>query len=107
MSEVTSKRLEAIEKMIAAGSKEPFHHYARAMELRSLERKADALAAFGAIHAQFPAYVPTYLMAAQVAEELGQRADAIVWADRGIAAAQQAGDGHALSELTTFKNTLG
>lgn len=107
MSEATSKRLQAIETMIAKGSKDPFHHYARAMELRSLERKDDALAAFDAMGATFPDYVPTYLMAAQVAAELGQAAVASSWADRGIAAAQKAGDGHALSELGAFKNTLG
>lgn len=106
MSEPTNKRLEAIEKMIAAGSKEPFHHYARAMELRSLGRKDEALVAFGGVRDTFPAYVPTYLMGAQLAEELAKRSEAVQWAERGIEAARKAGDDHALSELTTFKNTL-
>ena len=73
-----SKRLETIEKVIAAGSKDPFHHYARAMELRSLERVTDALAAFDQVSSDFPAYVPTYLMAAQIALELAERVGRVI-----------------------------
>ena len=40
-----SKRLEMIEKMIAAGSADPFVFYGRAMELKSLGRLDDALEA--------------------------------------------------------------
>mgnify|MGYP000424530199 CR=1 FL=1 len=36
-----SDRLKMIEAMIAKGSEDPFHHYARAMELRSLARSKD------------------------------------------------------------------
>jgi ATP-dependent protease HslVU (ClpYQ) peptidase subunit len=103
----TSKRLEIIEKTIAAGSKDPFHHYARAMELRSLGRKDDALAAFATMKADFAAYVPTYLMAAQVAHELGDVASAKSWAEAGVEAAKKARDDHALSELGSFLSTLG
>ena len=35
------------------------HHYARAMELRSLGRKDDALAAFATMKESFASYVPT------------------------------------------------
>ena len=101
-----SKRLEAIEKMLAAGSQEPFHHYARAMELRSLGRSEEALAAFSGVAERFAAYVPTYLMAAQLAAELGRKDTSAGFADRGIEAARRAGDDHALSELTTFRATL-
>jgi hypothetical protein len=106
MAGETSKRLEMIEKVLASGSKDPLHHYMHAMELRSLERRDDALAAFTAMNGTFPAYVPTYLMAAQVAAELGQRDVARTWASRGIAAAQKAGDDHALSELMSFQGTV-
>jgi hypothetical protein len=46
-------------------------------------------------------------MAAQVADELGKREEARSWADRGLVIAQKKGDGHAASELATFRNTLG
>jgi predicted Zn-dependent protease len=102
----TSKRLAVIEAIIAKGSKDPFHHYARAMELRSIDRKDEALAALGELTRQHPAYVPTYLMAAQLAQELGRADEARGFADRGIQQARASGDGHALSELTTLRSTL-
>jgi hypothetical protein len=102
----TSKRLEVIETMIAKGTKDPFHHYARGMELRSLGRTEDALAALDDVAKAFPDYVPTYLMAAQVAQELGKVDVAASFADRGIDRARAAHDDHALSELTTFRGTL-
>ena len=101
-----SKRLQVIETMIAKGSKVPFHHYARGMELRSLGRPEEALTALEAVHEKFPDYVPTYLMAAQVAQELGRIDLAASFADRGIDRARAAHDDHALSELTTFRTTL-
>lgn len=94
-----SKRLEMIEKVIAAGSKDPFHHYALGMELRSLGRVQDALAAFDGVAREFPAYVPTYLMSAQIALEIADLPRARSLAEAGIARARAAGDDHALSEL--------
>ncbi|MFO0681048.1 MAG: tetratricopeptide repeat protein [Sandaracinus sp.] len=101
-----SKRLEVIETMIAKGSRDPFHHYARGMELRSLGRREEALEALVAVTRDFATYVPTYLMAAQLAQELGRTDQARTIADEGIARARAAGDDHALSELSTLRGTL-
>ncbi len=94
-----SKRLEMFDTMIAKGSQDPFVHYARAMEFRSLERLQESLDAFDAVAATYPDYVPTYLMAAQVAEALSKIDDARTWCERGLEAAKRAGDGHAAGEL--------
>ena len=99
MSDKNDKRLAMLEAMIAKGSDDPFVHYARAMALRSLGRREDALAAFGDVEARFPAYVPTYLMAGQVAGELEREEDARAWFERGLEKARAAGDGHAEGEL--------
>ena len=108
MSETkSSKRLELIDKTIAAGSKDPFHFYARAMELRSLTRQGDAMAAFADLRDRFQSYVPTYLMAAQLAQELGKTDEARRWAESGAERARAAHDDHALSELRTFLTSLG
>ena len=101
-----SKRLELFDKLIAGGSRDPFHHYARAMELRALKRSDDALAAFVALTTQFPDYVPSYLMAAQVAQEAGDPARARIFATAGIASANRAGDEHAKSELEALRDAL-
>ena len=97
---------EAFEKMIAAGSPDPFVHYARAMELRGLARLEESLGAFGDVAERFPAYVPTYLMAGQTAESLGRVEEARRWYERGLAAADAARDGHAKSELAAALGSL-
>ncbi|MCA9575773.1 MAG: tetratricopeptide repeat protein [Polyangiales bacterium] len=101
-----SKRLDMLDAMIAKGSQDPFVHYARAMELRSLERLDDALGAYQAVMARFPDYVPSYLMAGQVAEQLGRVDEARAALEAGVAAAQRTGDGHALGELRGLLATL-
>lgn len=101
-----SKRLELFDKLIAGGSNDPFHHYARAMELRSLGQAEAALVGFSDACTRFPDYVPSYLMAAQLAQELGQVAAAREHATHGMAAATRAGNEHALSELTALLDAL-
>lgn len=101
-----SKRLEMLELMTTKKPDDPFVWYARAMELRSLGRKDEALAAFADVTTRFPSYVPTYLMAGQVASELGRPDEARRFAERGIEVAQRAGDAHAASELASFVATL-
>ena len=94
-----SKRLEMLKTMIDRGATDPFVHYAHAMELRGLGRCEEALAAFGAVVERFPDYVPSYLMAGQVAVELERVDEARAILERGTEAARRASDGHALSEL--------
>ncbi len=101
-----SSRLELIEKTIAAGSEDAFHWYARAMELRSLGRAEDALGAYADVRAKFPGYIPTYLMAAQVSQELERDDEAREWTTQGIARADKIGDAHAKSELSAFLDQL-
>lgn len=102
-----SKRLEMLEKLLSAGSRDPFHHYARALELRSLGRGTEALAALAEVTRDFPDYVPSYLMAAQLATEASDVAAAKDFCDRGVAAAERAGNEHALSELRDLRATFG
>jgi tetratricopeptide (TPR) repeat protein len=97
-----SKRLSLFDKLVADGSADPFHYYARAMELRSLGRAAEALAGFRDVCGRFPDYVPSYLMAAQLAQELGELPQAREHASAGVEAAKRAGNEHALSELTAL-----
>lgn len=101
-----SKRLEMLEKVIASGSQDPFHHYARALELRSLGRAEDALEALRGVAERFADYVPTYLMAAQLAVELGDTEQARSLLQRGAEAAKAAADEHALGEITQLLDTL-
>lgn len=101
-----SKRLALFDKLIAEGSDDPFHHYARAMELRSLGHADQAFEAFAALTRRFPDYVPSYLMAAQLAQEQGQLTEAREHASAGIEAAKRAGNEHALTELNSLLEGL-
>jgi predicted RNA polymerase sigma factor len=92
-------RLTMLEKLIDKGSSDPFVHYARAMELRTLGRAREALGAFAAVRERFPGYVPTYLMAGQLAVDLNEPEQAQQFWTQGLAVARQAGDSHAESEL--------
>lgn len=103
----THKRLQMLDKAIAAGSQDPFIFYARALELRGQGALQAALDALTDVEARFPDYVPTFLMAGQIALELDQTSHANnVW-ERGLAAATRAGDEHAKSELQQALATLG
>ena len=99
-------RLAMFDAVIAKGSEDPFVFYARAMEFRSRGEKDKALEAFDALATRFPAYVPTYLMAAQVCAELEDEAKARTWCERGLEKATAAGDGHAGSELQAVLDEL-
>lgn len=101
-----SKRLEMFDKLIAKGSQDPFVYYGRAMELRGLGRSSDALEAFRALRERFTAYVPQYLMAGQLAAELGDVSLARECFEQGLRQAQLAGDSHAHSELTSALTSL-
>lgn len=101
-----SERLAMIEKLLEKGSTDPFHWYARAMELRGLGRLEEALDAYAEVRERFADYVPTYLMAAQVAQELDRLDDARAWAEQGLEQAKKKGDAHAASELDQFLAVL-
>lgn len=101
-----SRRLAMLEQMIAKGTSDPFAHYARAMELRALGRTDDALAAYDDVIARFPHYVPAYLMAGQVAKELGRADRAREVLRRGIETAEKQGNHHALSEMSALLESL-
>ena len=101
-----SKRLQMLEAMIAKGTTDPFVRYARALELRGVDRVEDALSALREVRELHPSYVPTYLMAGQVAVELGRTDDAREWLTHGLEVAKAARDEHARSELQSALDAL-
>ncbi len=92
-------RLAVLEAMVSKAPNDPFPYYCLAQELRTRALSERALAAFDDLRARFPAYVPQYLMAAQVCRELGRLDDARAWLTAGIDAARAARDAHSLGEL--------
>jgi hypothetical protein len=94
------------DKLIAKGTTDPFVYYGRAMELRGLGRGDEALAAFAVMRESFTSYVPQYLMAGQLAAELGQLTLAREVMEQGQRQAEQSGDSHAHAELTSALTSL-
>lgn len=95
-------RLENLQKLAARTPNDPFVHYCVAMEQRGTGQHDDALATFASLRERFADYVPQYLMAAQLCQELGRTDDARRWATDGVSAAKRARDGHAQGELESL-----
>jgi tetratricopeptide (TPR) repeat protein len=91
---------------IAKKSKKPLPWYGLAMEYRSLGRLDDSVTTFAKVHELDAKYVAAYFMCAQVLAELRRVDDAKRELDRGIAAAREIGDDHALGEMTSLKESL-
>jgi tetratricopeptide (TPR) repeat protein len=99
-------RLAMLLKMVVAKPDEPFVRYGLAMEYRKLQRNDEAIEAFGVLIDRHPSYVPAYLMFGNLLEGLGRREQAIDVYERGLAAAEQSGDDHALGELRSARDGL-
>jgi hypothetical protein len=101
-----NKRLAMLENAIAKGTKDPFVRYARALELRGEGRLDEALGALDEVRTLHPDYVPTFLMAGQIAQQLEQTELARTWLVQGIEVAKAARDEHARSELQSALDSL-
>jgi tetratricopeptide (TPR) repeat protein len=97
-------RLGMLENMVVAKPDEPFPRYGLAMEYKKRERFDDAIAAFEALIAAHPGYVPSYLMFGNLLEARSQVPRAIEVYTAGIAAAERAGDDHAAGELQAARD---
>ena len=95
-----------LQQLAQRAPEDPFPQYGVAMELRKQGRVDEAVAAFGALCERHPAYVPCYLMYGELLAKHGRTAEAAAIFYRGIAAARDAGDGHALGELESARAAL-
>lgn len=101
-----SKRLAYLEKVTAEGSKDSFAWYALANEYSSVGRPDDAIRTFEKLRDLDPTYVPQYLICGQLLVNLKRNDEARTWLEQGVAAANKAGNNHALSEIQNVLATL-
>lgn len=101
-----SERIEAMRQFIEQFPDNPFPRYALAMELKSSGQLEAAAAALADLATRAPEYVATYLQWGMILEELGQVENARTSFERGIEAAEAAGNAHALSELRAALDAL-
>jgi predicted Zn-dependent protease len=103
----TMGRLDVIRKIVAQQPNDPFPRYGLAMELTKQGLSDEAEQTFAELEQRFPDYVPQYLMRANLLVSMKRTDDARGVLERGIAAAQRKGDGHALGELQAALDGLG
>jgi tetratricopeptide (TPR) repeat protein len=101
-----SKRLEALQRIVASGNADSFSRYALALEYRSLGRIDDAMRAFETLRKADPDYVPMYLMAGSLLQSHGRAEEAREWIRVGIDKARAKGDSHTSEELTDLLDRL-
>ena len=92
-------RIASFRSFISRSPSDPFPRYGLAMELKTLGQLEAAWAEFVRLVADFPDYVPTYLMAGGTAAALGRRAEAADMYRKGIEVATRRADPHARREL--------
>ncbi|MDQ3336484.1 MAG: hypothetical protein M4D80_15055 [Myxococcota bacterium] len=99
-------RIATFKSFISRSPADPFPRYGLAMEHKGQGQLDEAWAVFSELLAQFPDYVPTYLMAGGTLVALGRREEAADTYRRGIEVAGRRGDSHAKNELVSALGEL-
>jgi hypothetical protein len=94
-----SKRLQMLIQMTGTPEADPFALYALAMEYKSNDMFADALATFRRLRDKNPAYLPMYLICGTMLIGHRDRDAARDWLQAGLSVARQQGDSHAIGEI--------
>jgi predicted Zn-dependent protease len=92
-------RIDAIVKILEQRPNDPFVRYGLAMEYKNAGRADEAHTTFGELEARHPDYVAAYLMHGNLLATMHRLDEARQVYERGIVAARQKGDQHALGEL--------
>lgn len=94
-----SNRLQQLIEFLKESPNDPFLSYALATEYLKVGHTEAALAHYETLVQDHPGYVGTYYHLGKLYESLGRRADAVVIYEKGMHAARNKRDMHALSEL--------
>lgn len=99
-------RIERIEQLLQTAPKDNFLRHALALEYSKIGNEEKARQLFETILTEFPDYVGSYYHLGKLLERTGHEALALEWYAKGMAAARQAGDRHAYSELQSAHDEL-
>ncbi|MXV15104.1 tetratricopeptide repeat protein [Hufsiella ginkgonis] len=101
-------RLQKLLEFLEQEPSDPFLKYALATEYLRLNEADTALTYYEDLVNNHPAYVGTYYHLGKLYEAMERKADAIRTYENGMAAARDAGDNHALSELrAVYQSAIG
>ena len=98
--------LEQLEKLLAADPNDAFVLYGLAQEHARSGNFAKAVGFYDRCLAADPAYCYAYYHKAKAQEAMGREADAVESLRAGAAAARQAQDDHAFSEISAYLGAL-
>lgn len=93
------ERIDKLRQMLAVSPDDSFLNHAMAMELLGLGQDAEARSVLETLLGRDPGYVGSYYQLGKLLERMGEREKALDWYEKGVKAAQQAGDRHAMNEL--------
>jgi tetratricopeptide (TPR) repeat protein len=99
-------RIEHLNSFLEQNPKDPFLHYALALEFHKLREFALAEEKYRYLLDTHPNYLPTYYHFAGLLAKMGQKENALLMYQEGISKAKEAGDHHSLSELQSAKLNL-
>jgi thioredoxin-like negative regulator of GroEL len=99
-------RREQLEEWVRARPTDAFTRYGLAMELKGQGLNDDAAREFQTLVDKSPDYVPSYLIYGQLLVNMNRVEDAKKILGRGQAAAQKAGNMHALGEISELLASL-
>jgi predicted Zn-dependent protease len=106
MTEPKKTRRQMLEEFVAKKPDDAFSRYGLAMECMNSGDPAAADSHFRALVERSPDYIPAYLMYGQLLARESRNDEARQILSKGIAAAGQKGDQHALSEMESLLNEL-
>ena len=99
-------RIEKIKSFLEQSPKDNFLRHALALEYIKLNELEKAKILFLDILTESPDYIGSYYHLAKLLEQLNERDAAIVWYEKGMAAAKEAKDQHAYNELQSAYEDL-
>lgn len=98
--------IPALERLLASSPSDPFLLYGLAQEYAKVADHPRAIEYYDRCLAADPAYCYAYYHKARSLEVLGRTPDALKTLEQGLAAARSAGDAHALSEISGYRDML-
>jgi hypothetical protein len=99
-------RKEQLQAMLCDEPNDPELRYMLAMEFASLGDNAEAVRHFSDLITLAPGYPPAYHMGARALVRLDRIVEAKAMLERGIVAAESAGNFHAAGEMTELLHSL-
>jgi Tfp pilus assembly protein PilF len=101
--------MDRIAQLMAFLEKTPednFLQHALALEYIKIGREQEARTLFEVLLQRDPSYIGSYYHLAKLLERTGDTEQAVLWYERGMEAAKNAGDSHALGELRSAYEEL-